>query len=189
VRFRRTDTSIWCFVSSSSGTCDGVQFTVTPFVQGSAFDPWQGAPGTGAQPPVEIAFGTPVRRASVAAVDPTFAGTLVDGLVGGGSAVSAPVLGNGQPGVFSVSPIVEVMASQDLTGLRVTAAPSDYVSFMGLTVWTATGAPMTALPTPAAQQVLRDTTTRVPVRRLRLQWQDSAGTKVPRLVPGRVQDR
>jgi hypothetical protein len=124
----------WCVVKQQSSNCDGVTATVSPFYQGSGFDPFQHTAGTGHQDPILIVFENSVYAVSVTAVDPDYSGTMLqaystkDFVVG-----SATFDADNTPNVVSVS-TKSVVGTYPIKYIVLTSAANDYVTFQGLTI-------------------------------------------------------
>lgn len=129
------NTGPWCKVSVQTMNCDGVTATVSPFYQGSPFDPFQASPGTGQQGPVEVTFGVPLAAVQVTAVDPDFGGTRMDAYADDGSYLNTVYFnGDNRPGWTTV----DTQSLSDPRGIRrvvLTSAANDYLAFQGITAY------------------------------------------------------
>jgi hypothetical protein len=88
-----------CALTTQTGMCDSVQWTIAPFAPGNPFGDFQSQPGTGASQPITITFSAPVGSATVTAVDPTFAGNQVVAYLAGVEISRQDFAFSGQPGV------------------------------------------------------------------------------------------
>lgn len=123
----------WCKVASQSTYCDGVSASVSPFHQGSPFDPFQEVPGTGQQGPVEITFGFPLYAVQATAVDPDYGGTRMEAYAEDGTWLNTVYFnGDNRPGWTTV----DTQSLADWRGIKrvvLISADGDYVAFQGVT--------------------------------------------------------
>jgi hypothetical protein len=115
-----------CALTTQTGTCDSVQWTIAPFAPGNPFGDFQSQPGTGASQPITITFSAPVGSATVTAVDPTFAGNQVVAYLAGVEISRQDFAFSGQPGVNI--PDTKAIAGP-LDRLDLLPAPADYVAY------------------------------------------------------------
>ncbi len=125
----------WCKVTLQSSSCQGVTATVSPYYQGSIFDPFQGTNnGTGAQAPIDITFQYPLRQVAVTAVDPDFGGNRMEAYAADGTLLGTTYF-NGDDNVGWTSYSTKSFAASGITRIRLIAADNDYTVFTGLTAW------------------------------------------------------
>jgi hypothetical protein len=129
-------TGPWCKVNAASYTCpyDNTTATVSPFAQGSVFDPFQGVTGTGQQPPIDIYFEAPVATVAATALDPDLAGNRMEAFAANGTLLGTANFDfDNRAGWTNWS--TKSLSVANITHIRLTSATGDYTVFQGLTVW------------------------------------------------------
>lgn len=134
VEYRKEGTeSYWCRVTAQSSWCQGVTTTVSPFYQGSSFDPFQAVAGTGVQPPIDVTFGWAVNSVAVTAVDPDYFGTRMEAYSASDVLVGTVYFdGDNLPG-YTTTSTKSITAAAGIKRIRLISASGDYVAFQGIT--------------------------------------------------------
>jgi hypothetical protein len=125
----------FCKVTAQTSNCLGVTATISPYYQGSIFDPFQGTNnGTGAQAPIDVTFQYPLAKVAVTAVDPDLVGNRMEAYAADGSLLgTANFDGDNQAGWTSVN--TKSISAARITRIRLIAADNDYTVFQGITAW------------------------------------------------------
>jgi hypothetical protein len=134
VEYQKDGGTFWCKITSQSSSCGGVNVTVSPWYQGSNFDPFQALDnGTGPQAPIEITFGFPLYSVGATAVDPDFGGTRMDAYASDGTFLGTAFFdGDNNPG-FTTTSTKSITDARGIAKIVLTAANNDYVAFQGIT--------------------------------------------------------
>lgn len=135
VEYQAREYGPWCKVTSQNTTCDGVTVSVSPWWQGSNFDPFQAVDNySGPQEPIEITFEQPLYSVEVMAVDPDYGGNRMEAYGADGSLLNTVYFdGDNNPG-WTTTNKKSITDARGITRIRLVNAPSDYVAFQGLTV-------------------------------------------------------
>jgi hypothetical protein len=133
--FRRRGSTVECRITGPSTSCDGVTATVSPWHQGSRFDPFQGTDNySGYQEPIEIVFENPVYAVGVTAVDPDYSGNHMVAFDAAGSVLQTVYFaGDGVPGRYSTN-TQSITSAAGIKSIRLVPDPYDYVAFQGLSL-------------------------------------------------------
>jgi hypothetical protein len=129
----------WCSVNAATVNCQTVTATVSPFAQGSVFDPFQGTNnGTGPQEPIDVTFETPLSQVAVTALDPDFGGNRMEAYAADGTLLATAYFdGDNRPGFTNWS--TKSIVFGNIKRVRLIAADNDYTVFQGLTAWPMSG--------------------------------------------------
>jgi hypothetical protein len=128
----------WCPVNAATVTCEGVTATVSPFAQGSVFDPFQGSPGTGAQVPIDVTFESPLAQVAVTALDPDLGGNRMEAYAADDTLLATAYFDGDNRIGFSNRSTKSIMAP-NIKRIRLIAADTDYTVFQGITAWPVAG--------------------------------------------------
>lgn len=124
----------WCKVTSQSTSCGGVTASVSPWWQGSNFDPFQSVDNySGPQQPIDITFEVPLYSVSVTALDPDYSGNRMEAYAADGSFLNTVYFdGDNNPG-FTTWSTKTITDGRGIRSIRLVNDPSDYVAFQGIT--------------------------------------------------------
>jgi hypothetical protein len=125
----------WCMVNAATVNCQGVTATVSPFAQGSGFDPFQATNnGTGPQAPIDVTFQYPLAEVAVTALDPDLGGNRMEAYAADGTLLATAYFdGDNRIGFSNVS--TKSIAFANIKRIRLIAADNDYTVFQGITAW------------------------------------------------------
>jgi hypothetical protein len=124
----------WCKITSAVQSCQGITTTTSAFVQNTVFDAFQGTPGTGVQPPIDITFGATLGQVAVTAVDPDLAGNKMEVYAANGTLMGTIDFdGDNTPGYTTTS--TKTITLSGISRIRLISAAGDYTVFQGITAW------------------------------------------------------
>lgn len=127
-------TNSWCRITAPQMTCGGVTVAVSPWYQGSNFDPFQSVSGTGYQVPIDVTFATPQLTVAATAVDPDYAGNRMEAYAADDTLLgSVSFVGDNLPGVTTTD-TQSITSIYGIKRIRLIPDPLDYVNFQGITV-------------------------------------------------------
>lgn len=143
VEYQTTDSpsSPWCKVNAATVTCQGTTATVSPFAQGSVFDPFQGSNnGTGPQAPIDVTFEVPLAQVAVTAIEPDLGGNRMEAYADDGTLLGTAFF-SGDNNVNWTTVNRQSIAVANIKRVRLIAADNDYTVFQGITAWPMAGPP------------------------------------------------
>lgn len=134
VEYRASSTGPLCKVTAQNTTCDGVTVSVSPWWQGSPFDPFQAVDNySGPQGPIDITFEIPLYSVSVTAVDPDYGGNRMEAYADDGTLLNTAYFnGDNVPGQTTTD-AQTITDARGIRRIRLVNNPDDYIAFQGLT--------------------------------------------------------
>jgi len=133
VEYQPSNFGQWCKITAQTTTCDGVTASVSPWWQGSNFDPFQAVDNySGPQAPIDITFEIPLYSVSVTAVDPDYGGNRMEAYADDGTLLNTAYFnGDNVPGQTTTDKQT-ITDARGIRRIRLVNNPDDYIAFQGL---------------------------------------------------------